>query len=148
MAESWRLPDCHEGVRTRLDLGRAQRAPAEGVPAAHIATWRYSVFEPQYLMLARPRDGWIEQGCATPIPCGSRPSTAALTRLGERKASEIVMFTCQLLQSFRAAMASMVAVPRLDLGQPLLARDYSDELGSAVVADRANFLSVPTPLEL
>src|SRR5262249_29709980 len=28
---------------------------------------------------------------ATPIPCGRRPSTAALTRSGARKASEIVM---------------------------------------------------------
>ena len=30
---------------------------------------------------------------ATPIPCGSRPSMAALTRSGARKASEIVMLT-------------------------------------------------------
>ena len=40
---------------------------------------------------------------ATPIPCGSRPSTAALTRLGARKASEIVMLTWRLLQACRAA---------------------------------------------
>jgi len=45
---------------------------------------------------------------ATPMPCGSRPSMAALTRLGARKASEIVMFTLRMLQSSRFAMLSVV----------------------------------------
>jgi hypothetical protein len=45
---------------------------------------------------------------ATPIPSGSRPSTAALTRLGARNASEIVIYTWRLLQVSRAAMPSIV----------------------------------------
>jgi hypothetical protein len=48
---------------------------------------------------------------ATPIPDGSRPSTAALMRLGARKASEIVIWTWRLLQASRVAMSSMVAEP-------------------------------------
>jgi hypothetical protein len=47
---------------------------------------------------------------ATPIPCGSRPSTAALMRAGARKANEIVMLTWRVLQASRAAISSIVAV--------------------------------------
>src|ERR1700693_5079140 len=36
---------------------------------------------------------------------------AALTRLGARKAREIVMLTCRLLQPSRTAMSSIVAAP-------------------------------------
>ena len=46
---------------------------------------------------------------AMPMPCGSRPSMAALTRSGARKASEIVMFTLRMLQVSRLAMVSVVA---------------------------------------
>src|ERR1700759_2299824 len=35
------------------------------------------------------------------MPRGSRPSTAALMRLGARKASEMVIWTCRLLQPSR-----------------------------------------------
>jgi len=45
---------------------------------------------------------------ATPMPYGSLPSTAALTRSGARKASEIVMLTFRTLQSSRFAMLSVV----------------------------------------
>ena len=34
---------------------------------------------------------------STPMPRGRRPSTAALTRLGARKASEMVILTCRAL---------------------------------------------------
>jgi hypothetical protein len=44
---------------------------------------------------------------ATPIPRGSRPSTAALTSLGARKASDIVILMWRLLQASRAAMPSI-----------------------------------------
>jgi hypothetical protein len=37
-----------------------------------------------------------------PIPRGRRPSTAALTRLGARKASEMVILTCRTLHFSRA----------------------------------------------
>src|SRR6266536_3619281 len=46
---------------------------------------------------------------ATPIPCGSLPSTAALTRDGARKASERVILTCRLLHCSRAAMCCTLA---------------------------------------
>src|SRR5262249_59713736 len=48
---------------------------------------------------------------ATPMPRGSRPSTAALTRAGAMNAIDIVMLTQRTLHFWRAAMASMLAVP-------------------------------------
>ena len=47
----------------------------------------------------------VRRVCATPMPCGRRPSMAALTRSGARKASEIVMLTLRALQPSRAAIA-------------------------------------------
>jgi hypothetical protein len=44
------------------------------------------------------------------MPCGSRPSIAALTRSGARKASEIVMLIFRALQFSRLAMLSAFAV--------------------------------------
>src|SRR5215470_5708725 len=48
---------------------------------------------------------------ATPMPRGSRPSTAALTRAGAMNAIDIVMLTWRTLHFWRAAMASMLTVP-------------------------------------
>jgi hypothetical protein len=42
----------------------------------------------------------------TPMPRGSRPSTAAFTSSGARNASEIVMLTCRMLHLSRAAICS------------------------------------------
>jgi hypothetical protein len=50
---------------------------------------------------------------STPMPRGRRPSTAALTRLGARKASEIVMFTWRTLH-FSRAQSSAIVVTRPD----------------------------------
>ena len=50
---------------------------------------------------------------ATPMPCGSRPSIAALTRSGARNASEIVMLTLRALHPLRSAILSAVAVASL-----------------------------------
>lgn len=47
---------------------------------------------------------------AKPIPCGSRPSIAALMRSGARNASEIVMLTLRTLHASRFAILSAVAV--------------------------------------
>jgi hypothetical protein len=44
------------------------------------------------------------------MPCGRRPSIAALTRSGARKASEIVMLTLRTLQPSRVAMLAAFAV--------------------------------------
>ena len=41
---------------------------------------------------------------ATPTPRGRRPSIAALTRVGAKNASEIVMFTCRIEQPSLAAI--------------------------------------------
>ena len=46
---------------------------------------------------------------AMPMPYGSRPSMAALTRSGARKASEIVMLTFRRLHRSRFAMRSVVS---------------------------------------
>src|SRR6266404_279520 len=43
-----------------------------------------------------------------PTPRGRRPSTAALTRLGARKASEMVMLTCRALHFSRAQSSATV----------------------------------------
>ena len=47
---------------------------------------------------------------ATPMPRGSRPSMAALTRSGARNASEIVMLSFRALQPSRFAMVSTFGV--------------------------------------
>ena len=47
---------------------------------------------------------------ATPMPWGSRPSMAALTKSGARKASEIVMLIFRALQFSRFAMLSALGV--------------------------------------
>jgi hypothetical protein len=41
-----------------------------------------------------------------PMPRGNRPSMAAFTSVGERKASEIVMLTCRMLHFSRVAICS------------------------------------------
>jgi hypothetical protein len=48
---------------------------------------------------------------STPIPRGRRPSMAALTRLGARKASEMVMLTCRTLH-FSRPQSSVTLVTR------------------------------------
>ena len=44
-----------------------------------------------------------------PMPRGNRPSTAAFTSVGERKASEIVLLTCRTLHFSRLAICSTLA---------------------------------------
>ena len=46
---------------------------------------------------------------AMPMPRGNRPSMAAFTSVGERKASEIVMLTCRTLHFSRVAICSTSA---------------------------------------
>jgi hypothetical protein len=45
----------------------------------------------------------------TPVPCGSRPSMAALTRSGARNASEIIILIFRVLHPSRFAMVSELA---------------------------------------
>ena len=65
----------------------------------------------EHLVLAGPF-GWQVGEAGNAHPCGSRPSMAALTRSGARKASEMVIFTLRTLHLSRFAMLSVVAVAR------------------------------------
>ncbi len=58
----------------------------------------------------RDHSAGMSQRRATPIPRGSRPSMAALTRSGARKAREIVMLTLRTLQPSRLAFACTFAM--------------------------------------
>jgi hypothetical protein len=58
----------------------------------------------------RDHSAGMSQRRATPIPRGSRPSIAALTRSGARNASEIVMLTFRALQPSRLAIACTFAI--------------------------------------
>jgi hypothetical protein len=73
---------------------------------------------------------------ATLIPCGSRPSTAALTRLGARKASEICHIDVALIAGLPRGDTVDRRCAGLDLGQPLaFARNRGNELDPSVGAD-------------
>ena len=47
---------------------------------------------------------------STPMPRGRRPSIAALTRLGARKASEMVILTCRTLHFSRVQSSAIVVI--------------------------------------
>src|ERR1700721_2442547 len=47
---------------------------------------------------------------STPMPRGRRPSTAALTRLGARKAREMVILTCRTLHFSRPQSSATVVI--------------------------------------
>ncbi len=60
--------------------------------------------ESERLKLSAPFGGRI----AEPMPRGRRPSTAALTRFGARKESEMVMLTCRTLHLSRVQSSATV----------------------------------------
>src|SRR6516162_984653 len=84
---------------------------------------------------------------ATPIPRGSRPSMAALTRSGARNASEMVILMFRVLHFSRLEMLSALAVGsamtgnRGDQSRPRL-RTYRASLFGADPLGQKNF---PTP---
>ena len=59
----------------------------------------------EHLVLARPLTG-VSRQAGNADPVWSRPSTAALTRLGARKASEIVILTWRMLHRLRGGDVS------------------------------------------
>ena len=74
---------------------------------------------------------------ATPIPWGSRPSIAALTRLGARNASEMVMLIFRTLHPSRFAIASGVVVVASDMSSSSQRRPRAiDVTRVARVSDR------------
>ena len=79
------------------------------------------------------------------MPCGRRPSIAALTRSGARKASEIVMLTFRTLQPSRAAMLSALA---FGIGHEFVEpaaspRNRCDQQRAVLGADGADILGSP-----
>src|SRR5262249_17243462 len=76
---------------------------------------------------------------ATPMPRGSRPSMAALTRPGAMKAIEIVMLTWRTLHFWRAAISSTVVLPETISSSQ--ARPRAIDLKSA--ARRSNLIGRP-----
>src|ERR1700757_5337690 len=87
---SWRRPELH--VKNRDDRQDQTDKPS-------IAYWR-------------DHSAGASRRRATPMPRGSRPSTAAFTRSGARNASEIVILTWRMLHLLRAAICStLVTVP-------------------------------------
>ncbi len=69
-----------------------------GATAAPETRFGYCAAKAEHLVLAGPF-GWASRrGGELPCHAGSRPSMAALTRSGARKASEIVIFTLRTLE--------------------------------------------------
>ena len=70
------------------------------------------------------------------MPRGSRPSIAALTRSGARKANEIVMLTFRLLHPSRVAILSVVAVTSVVSSSSQWRPRATDATNVARVSDR------------
>src|SRR5674476_682168 len=94
---------------------------------------------------------------AMPMPRGNRPSMAAFTSVGERKASEIVMLTCRTLHFSRAASRSTSETLRLEwCGQEghyeTQQRDHGTQLGHGlcrgVMPVSYTHLTLPTNREV
>ena len=93
------------GAKSRF-LGNRDRAGAETGSKSRLRR-----VETKNAVLARPLGGQFAEFWVIPIPRGSRPSIAALTRSGARKAREIVMLTFRTLQPSRPAMLSVFVDP-------------------------------------
>jgi hypothetical protein len=104
------------GARTPQDSGDVRNALGsmlaewrDGRARASFRTCRYCAARPS-IWCWRDHAAGKSPRRATPMACGSRPSMAALTRSGARKASEIVIFTLRTLHLSRLAMLSVVVV--------------------------------------
>ena len=77
---------------------------------------------------------------ATPMPCGSRPSMAALTRSGARKASEIVMLIFRVVQPSQSFLIEGVTAqcPRYLSAQFRIGISLRDLKGSLSIARHQN----------
>ena len=111
---TWRASRCGRALRTRnlwprisfswetetgsLETGSTER----GVQRSRPNVWCW-----------RDHSAGMSQRRVASTPRGRRPSRAALTRAGDRNASEIVMLTLRGLQSSRRAIVSAVAFESL-----------------------------------
>jgi hypothetical protein len=69
---------------------------------AQTSTSHFAFIAPEWGLFALPARLWID------LCWGRRPSTAALTRLGARKASEMVILTCRTLHFSRVQSCATV----------------------------------------
>ena len=90
-------------------VNRRNQISATAAPERLFRTCRYCAARPS-IWCWRDHSAGKSARRATPMPCGSRPSMAAMTRSGARKASEIVIVTLRTLHRSRLAMLSVVAV--------------------------------------
>jgi hypothetical protein len=99
-------------VQWPVSHNRASLLPAEVVIAHILAPGTRSCAGPSYedrpdefdkpsIAYWRDHSAGASRRRVTPIPQGNRPSTAACTSLGARKASETVILTCRMLQFSR-----------------------------------------------
>ena len=78
-----------------------------------------------------------------PIPRGNRPSMAAFTSVGERKASEIVMLTCRTLHFSRPAICSTSATVPVTISSSQRRPVAMDVTSARRVSERIGRISWP-----
>ena len=78
-----------------------------------------------------------------PTPRGKRPSMAAVTSVGERKASEIVMLTCRTLHFSRAAICSTLAILPVTISSSQRRPQAIDDTSATRVSERIGRTSCP-----
>jgi hypothetical protein len=117
------------------DFWRFVSASRNSVPGGRGPARSWTALHPEFRLLGHRNSGFWDQRCSysglspsdsncrlhsvggsrsssMPMPRGRRPSTAALTRLGARKASEMVILTCRTLHFSRAqSWATVVTRP-------------------------------------
>src|ERR1700676_102903 len=91
----------HRTRKFRL-LGRRNSGPSAGAAA-------YSGLSPS-ASNCRLHSVGGSRSRSTPMPRGKRPSIAALTRLGARKASDMVILTCRTLHFSRVQSSAIVVI--------------------------------------
>ena len=78
-----------------------------------------------------------------PMPRGNRPSMAAFTSVGERKASEIVMLTCRTLHFSRVAICSTSATVPVTISSSQRRPQAMDVTSATRVSERIGRISCP-----
>ena len=97
---------------------RYRRFSAPGLWALQTRSWRRRLSgnaadqtDKPNIAYWRPHSAGASRRRVTPMPRGSRPSTAACTSRGARNVSEIVILTCRMLHCSRAALCSTLTAP-------------------------------------
>jgi hypothetical protein len=98
-----KIPFPAAGLRRPISLGRPGRSGIWGEKTPFETVRNYCGFNPSAPNCWSHSVG-ASRNRSTPMPRGNRPSTAALTRSGARKASEMVMLTWRTLHFWRAAI--------------------------------------------